>query len=224
MLEWRCAARGGRNRNALARTIARGERDGANMADSSSDKISNSRQMAQDLQIVHDSMLDGLGQLADYFGFNQVMGQLYGSLLLSAEPLSLDDMMGRLGISKASVSTNMRSLEHMGMVRQVWVRGGNGRRKYYQAETDFWQIFSNILSGREMRDVERALAVMEENRQRISNSIAELPADQQILARLYLDRIAQMQALFRFAQLLINSILNQVSGIDVSDVSGVELQ
>ena len=194
------------------------------MSQATNEKMANTRQLANDLQIVHDSMLDGLGQLADYFGFNQVMGQLYGSLLLSAEPLSLDDMMGRLGISKASVSTNMRSLEHMGMVRQVWVRGGNGRRKYYQAETDFWQIFSNILSGREMRDVERALAVMEENRQRISNSIADLPTDQQILARLYLDRITQMQALFRFAQLLINSILNQVSGIDVSDVSGVELQ
>ena len=194
------------------------------MSQATNEKMGNTRQLANDLQIVHDSMLDGLGQLADYFGFNQVMGQLYGSLLLSAEPLSLDDMMGRLGISKASVSTNMRSLEHMGMVRQVWVRGGNGRRKYYQAETDFWQIFSNILSGREMRDVERALAVMEENRLRISNSIADLPTDQQILARLYLDRITQMQALFRFAQLLINSILNQVSGIDVSDVSGVELQ
>lgn len=194
------------------------------MSQATNEKMANTRQLANDLQIVHDSMLDGLGQLADYFGFNPVMGQLYGSLLLSAEPLSLDDMMGRLGISKASVSTNMRSLEHMGMVRQVWVRGGNGRRKYYQAETDFWQIFSNILSGREMRDVERALAVMEENRQRISNSIADLPTDQQILARLYLDRITQMQALFRFAQLLINSILNQVSGIDVSDVSGVELQ
>jgi len=194
------------------------------MASERADNSVNSRQLASDLQIVHDSMLDGLGQLADYFGFNKVMGQLYGSLLLSAEPLSLDDMMGRLGISKASVSTNMRSLEHMGMVRQVWVRGGSGRRKYYQAETDFWQIFSNILSGRELRDVERALAVMEENRLRISAALSELPPDQQILARLYLDRIAQMQALFRFAQLIIQSVLGQVSGIDVSDVSGVELQ
>ncbi len=194
------------------------------MPSDTGDKSANSRQLAADLQIVHDSMLDGLGQLADYFGFNKVMGQLYGCLLLSAEPLSLDDMMARLGISKASVSTNMRSLEHMGMVRQVWVRGGSGRRKYYQAETDFWQIFSNFLSGRELRDVERALAVMEENRQRISSAIAELPPDQQILARLYLDRITQMQALFRFAQLIINSVLGQVSGNDVSDVSGVELQ
>ncbi len=183
-----------------------------------------SKPLTNDLQIVHDSMLDGLGQLADYFGFSTVMGQLFGTLLLSAEPLSLDDMTARLGISKASVSTNMRSLERMGMVRQVWVRGGSGRRKYYQSETDFWQIFSNILSGRELRDVERALAVMEENRQRISGTINDLPYDEQLLARLYLDRIAQIQALFRFAQLIINSVLNQIKSIDVSDVSGVELQ
>lgn len=187
-------------------------------------KPGSDRPLANDLEIVHDSMLDGLSQLADYFGFSKVMGQLYGSLLLSAEPLSLDDMMARLGISKASVSTNIRSLEHMGMVRQVWVRGGSGRRKYYQAETDFWQIFSNFLSGRELRDLEHALSVMQENHQRISRSINDLPPDQQILARLYLDRIAQMQALFRFAQLIINSVMNQVTGIDVSAVSSVELQ
>ena len=191
--------------------------------DSSADNQAANRQLAADLQIVHDSMLDGLGQLADYFGFSKVMGQLYGTLLLSAEPLSLDDMMARLDISKASVSTNMRSLEHMGMVRQAWVRGGSGRRKYYQAETDFWQIFSNVMSGREMRDMQRALAVMDENRQQVTAAIPDLPADQQILARLYLDRIEQMQALFRFATLIVDSILSQVSSSDVPDVSSVEL-
>lgn len=180
--------------------------------------------LADDLRIVHDSMLDGLGQLADYFGFSKVMGQLYGTLLLSDEPLCLDDMMERLGISKASVSMNMRSLEHLGMVRQVWVRGGSGRRKYYEAETDFWQIFATVLSGREMRDVERALSVMEENKERISSSLETMTEEDQDLAKLYLERIAQMQSLFRFAQLIINSILSQVNNIDVSDVSGVELQ
>ena len=193
-----------------------------------SDEIHNANgsvdQLADDLRIVHDSMLDGLGQLADYFGFSKVMGQLYGTLLLSDEPLCLDDMMDRLGISKASVSMNMRSLEHMGMVRQVWVRGGSGRRKYYEAESDFWQIFANVLSGREMRDVERALSVMEENKDRIAGSLDSMSEDEQALAKLYLERIAQMQSLFRFAQLIINSILSQVNNIDVSDVSGVELQ
>lgn len=194
------------------------------MPEESQNETGTTQPLAEDLQVVHDSMLDGLGQLADYFGFSKVMGQLYGTLLLSAEPLCLDDMMERLAISKASVSMNMRSLEHMGMVRQVWVRGGSGRRKYYEAETDFWQIFSNVVSGREMRDVERALNVMEDNKDLLSKSMDDMTEDEKALAKIYLERISQMQALFRFAQLIINSILNQVNSIDVSDVSGVELQ
>ncbi|MCS7070181.1 MAG: helix-turn-helix domain-containing protein, partial [Anaerolinea sp.] len=120
-------------------------------------------QAEQTLVAAQHSMLDGLGQLAHYFGFSKVMGQIYGALLLSARPLCLDDLVEQLGISKANASMNMRTLENLGMVRQVWVRGSSGRRKFYEAETDFWQIITNVLKGREMRDVERALTVMEEN-------------------------------------------------------------
>lgn len=176
-----------------------------------------------DLAIVHDSMLDGLGQLATYFGFSKVMGQLYGALLLSAEPLSLDDLMDRLSISKASVSMNMRTLEHMGMVRQVWVRGGGGRRKYYEAETDFWQIIANVLSGREMRDVDRALAVMQEDMDRLTAALPTMKAEDQNLARLYLERIGQIEALFRFAQLIITSILSRVGELNLEDVSHIDI-
>jgi len=82
-----------------------------------------------DLDAVNESMLEGLGRLAEYFGYNKIMGQLYGALLLSPEALSLDDLGTQLAISKASVSMNMRTLEQMGVVREVWVRGD--RRKYY---------------------------------------------------------------------------------------------
>jgi DNA-binding transcriptional regulator GbsR (MarR family) len=172
---------------------------------------------------VHESMLDGLSQLADYLGFSKVMGQLYGALLLSSHPLSLDDLMERLSISKASVSMNMRTLEHMGMVRQVWVRGKGGRRKYYEAETDFLQIITNILSGREMRDVDRAISIMGENAELISESMEGMTKEDRELAELYLERIAQMQAMFRFAQLVITSILARVGEVDLDDISRVEL-
>jgi DNA-binding transcriptional regulator GbsR (MarR family) len=177
----------------------------------------------EDLRNVHDSMLDGLGQLADYFGFSKVMGQLYGTLLLNPGPLSLDDMMDRLGISKASVSMNMRTLEHMGMVRQVWVRGGSGRRKYYEAESDFWEIISTLLSGREMRDVERAISVMEENRERLLEAIPEMSPEESAVANLYLERMQQMQSLFRFAQMVITTILNQVKDADISEINHIEI-
>jgi len=176
------------------------------------------------LQAVQDSMLDGLGQLASYFGFSKVMGQLYGALMLSAEPLSLDDLVELLDISKASVSMNLRTLEHLGMVRQVWVKGRGDRRKFYEAETDFWQIISNILAGREMRDVSRALSVMDDNAARLSKSMANMSEADQELAKLYLERMEQMQSLFRFAQLLITSILGKAGEMDVSQVSRIDLE
>jgi DNA-binding transcriptional regulator GbsR (MarR family) len=171
------------------------------------------------LQTVQDSMLDGLGQLAAYFGFSKVMGQLYGALLLSGDPLSLDDLVELLDISKASVSMNLRTLEHMGMVRQVWVRGQSGRRKFYEAETDFWQIISNILAGREMRDLDRALTVMDDNTVRLEKSMATMSEDDKKLAELYLERMAQMQALFRFAQTMITNVLSRAGDLDVEAFS-----
>jgi HTH-type transcriptional regulator, glycine betaine synthesis regulator len=179
-----------------------------------------SAHLNKDLATVHESMLDGLGQLATYFGFSKVMGQLYGALLLSAEPLSLDQLMEELDISKASVSMNIRTLEHMGMVRQVWVRGGGGRRKYYEAETDFWQIISNVLAGREMRDVDRALSVLGDNATRLSTSMTEMGEQDQKVANLYLERIVQIQALFQFAQMIMTTILSR----DFEDAKQIDIK
>lgn len=183
----------------------------------------NGAEMHPKLVVVHDSMLDGIGQLADYFGFSKVMGQIYAALLLSPDPLSLDDLMERLTISKANVSMNMRTLEHMGMVRQVWLRGKSGRRKYYEASTDFIQIITNILSGREMRDVDRALNVMDDNVAMLSSALPMMSDTDRQCAELYLARIEQMQTLFKFAQLVITSILNRVADMDLKDISRIEI-
>ncbi len=177
-----------------------------------------------DLRQVHDSMLNGLAQLADYFGFSKVMGQLYGTLLMNQGALSLDDLMERLNISKASVSMNMRSLEILGMVRQVWVKSSGDRRKYYEAETDFWQIITNIISGREMRDVERAIQVMEDNSARLLSALEAMGEQDQETARLYVQRMSQMQSLFRFAQMVITQILAQARQTDMTSVSHIELE
>jgi len=177
----------------------------------------------KELKIVRESMLDGLSELADYFGFSKVMGQLYGALLLQGEPLSLDDLMVTLSISKASVSTNIRTLEHMGMVRQVWSKGKRDRRKYYEAETDFLRIITNIISGREMRDVDRALHVMQGNISLLKQTLTDMDEHDQQVATLYIERISQMQAMFRFAQLMITSILTTVKELDLQDISRIDL-
>lgn len=161
------------------------------------------------LEAVHDDMLSGLAQLANYFGFGRVMGQIFGALLMSAQPLTLDDLVERLGISKANASINMRTLENLGMVREVIVRGGNGRRKYYQAEADFWQIVSSILQGREMRDVDRALAVMNANIKQLKAEVDQMTESERATALVYMQRMDQMRVLFEFARMMIQAVLAQ---------------
>ena len=177
----------------------------------------------QALDAVNASTLEGLGQLASYFGFNRVMGQLYGALLLSPQPQSLDDLMARVSVSKASVSTYMRTLEQMGMAREAWVK--DDRRKYYRAETDFWRILSNILSSRELRDVNQALHVLRENTTSLQQTIPEMADQDQTLAAYYIERLDQLHEFFQLAQLLLTSLIQHAqTQPDISDIKGIEVE
>ena len=169
------------------------------------------------IQAVHDSMLDGLGQLADYFGFNRVMGQLYAALLLSPEPLSLDDLVNSLGKSKANISMNMQTLEHMGIVREVWVRE-NSRKKYYEAERDIWTIITNVMGSRELRDIDRALDVLNNNTEQLRAKMPRMDDNRQVLAKHYIDRIDQLSDFFKFARMILTSILEYGRDFDVNDL------
>lgn len=168
------------------------------------------------LQAVNDSMLDGLGQLADYFGYNRVLGQMYGALLLSPDPLSLDDLVEQLGKSKASVSMNMRSLEHMGIVREVWVR--DTRKKYYEAERDLWNALTNVLGSRELRDIDRALNVLETNIGRLRETMPKMDSEQRSVASHYIGRIDQLSDFFRLARLIITGLMQYGREFDVNHI------
>lgn len=155
--------------------------------------------MDKTLNAVHDSMIHGLGQLTDFFGFSPVMGHLYGALLMSPEPLSLDELEEIVGKSKASVSMNMRALERWGMVREIWVKGD--RRKYYEAESDLWKVARSIIESRERREVGVALDVLDENSQKLEEATERLSEDERELADYYLARVQDMQEFFQLAAL-----------------------
>jgi DNA-binding transcriptional regulator GbsR (MarR family) len=85
-----------------------------------------------------DVFLGRINMICDKFGLNNIMAQLYAILYLSDKPLSLNDMVDRLKISKGSASTNIRALERYGAVRQVWIMGS--RKDYYEAEYDIEKV------------------------------------------------------------------------------------
>lgn len=79
--------------------------------------------------------LDQMGSAAENDGFPRIAGRLFGALLLSEEPCSLDALAERLGASKASVSTDARRLLERGIAERH-TRPGD-RRDYYQLAPDF---------------------------------------------------------------------------------------
>jgi DNA-binding transcriptional regulator GbsR (MarR family) len=177
--------------------------------------------MDDSLTAVNDSTVAGLGRLARFFGFSEVMGRLYGTLLMVPEPLSLDDLAETLRISKGSVSMNMRALERWGMATEVWVRGE--RKKYYSAESDLWQVIRNVLDSRERREVQLALQVLSESVAKLQAANEKLSPEDQELAKYYLERIDDLQAFFQFAQMALETVLGSQETIDFEAVTKIEI-
>lgn len=178
--------------------------------------------MHENLVAVNESTVAGLGRLARFFGFNEVMGRLYGTLLLAPEALSLDDLATRLKISKGSVSMNMRALERWGMAKEHWVRGE--RKKYYIAESDMWKVIRNVLNGRERREVNLALQVLAESVETLKSADADLTPEEAELRAYYIERIVDLQAFFSFAAMALESVLGSSNGIDFEEVTKIEIK
>lgn len=177
--------------------------------------------MHENLAAVNNSTVAGLGRLARFFGFSEVMGRLYGTLLMTPGELSLDDLADRLKISKGSVSMNMRALERWGMAKEVWVRGE--RKKFYRAEGDLWQVIRNVLSSRERREVQLAIQVLSESVEKLQAAENELTPEERELAHFYLERIDDLRAFFQFAQMALETVLGSEQSLDFEEVTKIEI-
>ncbi|MSU40389.1 MAG: hypothetical protein EXS28_01560 [Pedosphaera sp.] len=95
-------------------------------------------------------MVEACGRLAQSLGMARSVGEIYGLLYLSPQPMTLDDIVQSLGISKASVSTGARQLLSLGAARKVWVRAE--RKDCYEAVLDLGELarrtYENIFKTR----------------------------------------------------------------------------
>jgi DNA-binding transcriptional regulator GbsR (MarR family) len=76
-------------------------------------------------------------------GLPRSLGEIYGLLYISPEPLSLDDLVDRLGISKGSASQGLRALKNLGAVREIDLEGS--RRSHFQADTELKRLVGGFI-------------------------------------------------------------------------------
>ncbi len=89
------------------------------------------------------AFVEQMGLMMDRAGGARTLGRLFGLLLAAQEPLSLGDMATLLQVSKASISTNARRCQQVGLVHRVSKPGD--RRDYYEISPG---SFSRMLDSR----------------------------------------------------------------------------
>ena len=76
-------------------------------------------------------------------GLPRSIGEIYGLLFISREPLSLDDLVKRLGISKGSASQGLKFLRTLGAFREV--AGPDARRTYFEADIKLKKLVGGFI-------------------------------------------------------------------------------
>lgn len=99
-----------------------------------------------------DKFIRAWGKLGSSWGINRTMAQVHALLLVSPEPLSAEDIMSELKISRGNVNMNLRELMNWGLVEKEHVRGE--RREYFSAEKDIWKVAMQIAKERKKRELE----------------------------------------------------------------------
>ncbi|MBL4686661.1 MAG: helix-turn-helix domain-containing protein [Nannocystaceae bacterium] len=112
------------------------------------------------LQEARDLFIEQWGAMGSLWGVTRTMAQTHAALLAAEEPVSTDDLMHELGISRGNANQTLRQLVEWGLVRSVRVRGD--RKEYFVAEKKVWKIFCIIARERKRREIDPALAVLRE--------------------------------------------------------------
>jgi len=96
--------------------------------------------------------IDSWGTFGTKWGVNRTMALVHGLLLVSEEPLSSEDIMDYLKISRGNVNMNVRALVNWGLAQKVVVTGE--RMEYFVAEKDIHKVATFIMRERKKRELE----------------------------------------------------------------------
>ncbi len=99
----------------------------------------------QDLDSIERQVVAFFVDGVKVLGLPRSIGEIYGLLFVSRDPLSLDDLVRRLNISKGSASQGLRMLKSLGAVREADGNGGTERRTYYEPAVELKRLVGGFI-------------------------------------------------------------------------------
>jgi DNA-binding transcriptional regulator GbsR (MarR family) len=109
-------------------------------------------------QEAKEELIQAWGTLGHSWGLNKTMAQIHALLMMSTKPLSTEDVMQELNISRGNANMNIRALLEWGIVERVHVPGE--RKEFFKSEKDVWTLARIVARERRKRELEPILKVL----------------------------------------------------------------
>ncbi|WP_378177960.1 GbsR/MarR family transcriptional regulator [Aquimarina sp. SS2-1] len=107
-----------------------------------------------------DKFISTWGALGTLWGINKAMAQIHALLWISPEPLSMEDIMEELHISRGNTSMNLRQLMDWGIVFKESKPGE--RKEYFVSEKDVQELARQVAKERSRREIKPVIKVLRE--------------------------------------------------------------
>lgn len=107
------------------------------------------------LEEAKSQFINSWGRLGSEWGINRTMAQIHALLLVSERPLSTEDVMERLSVSRGNANMNLRELISWDLVQKELIPGD--RKEYFVAEKDIWEVAKRIVRERKRKEIEPVL-------------------------------------------------------------------
>ncbi|QRM88063.1 ArsR family transcriptional regulator [Lacinutrix sp. WUR7] len=100
------------------------------------------------------------GSLGTLWGINKAMAQIQALLFITPNPLSMEDIMEELKISRGNTSMNLRQLMDWGIVTKELVAGE--RKEFFTTEKDVQELTRVIAKERSRREIRPVIKVLKD--------------------------------------------------------------
>jgi len=107
-----------------------------------------------------EKLIQAWGNLGYSWGLNKTMAQIHALLMISPKPLSTEEIMEDLNISRGNANMNIRALLDWGIISRISVPGE--RKEFFKSEKDIWTLARQVVRERRKRELEPIIKVLKE--------------------------------------------------------------
>lgn len=111
-----------------------------------------------DYQEAKIKYIQAWGSLGSSWGVNRTMAQIHALLLISIKPLSTDEIMDELKISRGNTNMNVRQLLDWGLADKVLMPGD--RKEYFETDKDVMELASIVAKERKRRELDPLIKIL----------------------------------------------------------------